>query len=99
MLLKLMVLLAEPVLLPCTVLGTSCPDIERVGALAGAIAWKKCRRAFGPLPRKLLALGCSHAAFVQVKARLPDAETPRQHRRFRLVKNASRVEHEGALAA
>jgi len=31
--------------------------------------------------------------------RVPDAETPRQHQRFRLVKNASRVEHEGALAA
>lgn len=99
MLLKPMFTLAEPTPLPCTLLGMPCPDIERAGALAHANAWEVCLSPCGAVPRNLLASGCFHVAFVHAKADLPDAEAPRLHRRFRLVKIAIRVEHEGALAA
>ena len=69
--------LAEPALLPRTLLGMPCPDIERAGALAHANAWEVCRYLCGVVPRNLLASGCIHVAFVHAKADLPDAETPR----------------------
>jgi len=91
--------LAKSALMPCTLLGMPCPDIERAGAWAHANACEVFRSPCGAVPRNLLASGCFHVAFVHAKADLPDAETPRLHRRFRLVKIATRVEHEGALAA